>query len=129
MINEFNSFEVASLSIEIEQALKPILDKHGLKMKVKNSKFSSQILNLTAEFSATDTSGKSGQEAEFLRYAPILGLKPEHYGATVKLQNSFYTIIGVRPTATKNNVRIKSIRGKEYVAPVDLIIRSLVAKK
>lgn len=126
-IHEFNSFNTATLSIELMRAIESVIVKYGLTTKVERNKFSPQVMQITYELLATDTHGKLGKQAEFEKFASVVGLKPEHYGKMINLQGKLYRISGIRPSATKNSVCIESARGKTFVCNPRTVLTNLVA--
>lgn len=105
-----------TLRAALEKALANVTDDFGVGISLGSMNFmpgpdGQMTVKLTvtpAQVSATGTvSAKTPEEAAFERYASMYGMEPEWLGKTLMLGGREYTIAGLNPRATKNNVFLK----------------------
>ncbi len=66
------------------------------------------------------------RQSLFARLAKMNGVHPDVFGKSFKRKSLVFTITGVRPNATKNQVEITNQNGKVYVCGWDMIRKHLV---
>jgi hypothetical protein len=87
-------------------------DMKGINVRVEKTRYGSRHVLVTLEFTEA---GRDTEKEDFERAAPLLGLKPEHYGASIQLQDDWYTIVGISLNRPKFPVDIKRTRdGKKF---------------
>lgn len=64
-------------------------------------------------------------EADFKKFASAYGLDPDDLHKAVTIDSKPYTIAGLLPRATVNNIVVKTPRGAEYVMPHTLVKTAL----
>ena len=97
-------------------AMNSVLRDMGLKAVLLPGRISPIKYTASIEIVVDDPALAIEEERQkFALFAPQFGLKPEWFGKTIRLQNSFYKIVGIRPNAHKNVVFVESAKGKRYV--------------
>jgi hypothetical protein len=121
-----------SLRPELETAIKSVAEKHGLSFNgIGNIRFDASSFRTRLEiFGSASSVPKKKEESKegFASLAPLFGLKPDDFNATVSLNGTPYTIVGIKSRAHKNNIVIRSKRGKEYVTSAATVLRCLGRK-
>lgn len=112
---------------QIEAALKELSDEFGITIKVGNGSFADQTASFKLEMSINGEDGEAvpTEARDFTAYASRLGMKPEWLGQKINHHGTEYTIVGLKPKATKNNVVVESARGARYVIPSTSVIASM----
>jgi len=103
------------LADEMEAALRPLLEKHGLEIEKTSGQYGTTVgafrfaVQQTASASAD---GKSKGQRDFERSADLLDLDPAWFGQTVKYQSDQITIDGLSLGSRKFPVLATSNSGR-----------------
>lgn len=112
--------KVREIGADVEQALKAVAAKHGMKLSFKGGTFDpSGMYRPRVEFSTSDRA-----EAEFKKYANMFGLQPEWFGKTFTNASYAYTVSGLKTGAGRRPVIAKRSDGKDFVFTTDFISAS-----
>jgi hypothetical protein len=117
---------------ELDIAIRTVASKFGLTFNgVGSIRFDASSFRTRLEFfgdaSAVPKKKEESKEG-FASLAPMFGLKPSDFNATVEICGSPHTIVGIKERAHKNNIVIRSRRGKDYVTDAATILRALGRK-
>lgn len=114
--------EVIKINAEIKEALKVIALKHKLDINLGNVTYSATEFNTKLTVKVTELNGKSLEQIEFEKYAPLFGFKPEDYRrmADQKSNGRAYLIVGFKPASPKFCLLAEdSVTGARYGLPED----------
>ena len=106
------------LGEEVEAALQSVAAKHGMTVTCTGGTFETTgLFKPRVEFRTGDV-----DRQQFLRYAAMFGLTPEHFGRTFVMDGLTYQITGLKPSAPKRPVLARRAdNGKIYVFPLDMV--------
>jgi len=129
-ITEFGRDNVRSLMDEIQAALDPIAQKHGLVLERKGSTFYRDSVPVMFKMlvRVEDADGKAldSKAQEFKASANLIGLKSEDLGKTFHIRGTSYEIEGLNLRASKYPVLAKNKKnGKTYCFPAGAVARSI----
>lgn len=117
---------------ELDAALQEVAKKHGLTVApVRSISFDSTSFQTRVKFfgSASAVPDKKKEaRSNFASLAPMFGLKASDLDKSFEMQGSAFIIAGINERAHKNNIVIKSARGKEYVTSAETVLRCLGRK-
>lgn len=107
---------------EVEAQLDAIGKKLGLKFLIGKVDLSTAgvkaTLPITIETLSED--GKSAEQREFERLAPVYGLEAEDYGRIIEHGRKRYRLYGFRPNGKKNCLRVAlCTTGGEYIMSLE----------
>jgi hypothetical protein len=116
---------IRKIQLEVGEAVALVLNKHGYRTEKSGatyepdgSRFNLRIavVRIGAE---TDVARREWEDSCWLH-----GLKPEHFGATVRVNGMTGTICGIKSRAQKFPILVKAPNGKTYkVAAEDVALR------
>lgn len=102
---------------DMAAALKAVADKHGMTVSVQGGTFDTTgVFKPRVEFRAADA-----DRQEFVRYAVLVGVKPELFGKRFTVGGSTYVITGLKPAASRRPVMATRTDGMKFVFPVEMI--------
>ena len=116
---------IRTLKREVEEALQPLADKHGISITMGRGSFNATNATLKVEVATKDEDGVSvSREAEqWTHFAPRYGIAPDAVGKTVRggLDQTF-TIIGWNSRAKRYPVIAQcNATQKRYKLPASLV--------
>jgi len=123
-VKEFTRANCRTLMDEVEAALKPIAEKHGLTLDRKGKSFYRDKLPVMFQFLVTekDEDGNAFDAAalEFKKNAFRVGLKPEDMGREFTSRGETFRITGLSLRRRKFPVSAENVRtGKGYKFPAE----------
>lgn len=121
-ITSFNPTVCRLIQKDLEAALKTVADKHGLTVsRAGGGKYDTLSYSPKVEFKVTETAdGTSAAQAEFERFAPMLGIPADWYGKTFQSNFRQHKIESIRPAAWKAPI-ITVSGGKRYKFSIELV--------
>ena len=95
-ITKFDKPSVQTIRAEIQDAIRNIEFRYGIKLTANRSKFSPKSGSITIDVSTIDDAGEIiDHDREFLMdNLAWLDLKPEHVGAIIKIGNDTFKMNG-----------------------------------
>jgi hypothetical protein len=143
-IASFNRTNIKEVRKEVEAALSEIGDKLGIALSIgtitfRDGTFTTRLSGIAAggEDAATrenvnnedDNSATAVANSVWNRHAPILGFQKDDFGKTVNIYGTNYKIVGIKPSARKNNILLAPVSGAaNRVAPHLLVLAALNKK-
>lgn len=129
-IKSFDGPTVKQTRILLEKKLKELADELGVNISVGNASFARTGENVTykIEMALLAANGEpiNQESVEFAKYAILLGLKPTDLNRKFIYLGEEYTVIGLRPRATKNNISVRRTKGmKMFVVPAGIVKKAL----
>jgi hypothetical protein len=101
-MNEFDKTNCRLLAEEIERALEPVAERHGIVIQRGRGSFSPTNYTLKVECSVRLHGETVTREAEaFKRYAEHYGFKPEDLGKIISHGGRQFRIIGLKPLSRR----------------------------
>ena len=101
-----------TLRVEIDAALKEVLEKHGLSGSIGNIKFDDSSFRTTLTVNAGDVSDAA--EAEFKKHCKFFGLEASDFGREFTSNGRKFTVCGIKPRALKYPILAVDARGSKY---------------
>jgi hypothetical protein len=92
-VEKFDKETANAVGREIWDAVKPVAEKYGLKMRHVSGRYSDESLTEKYEFEVADADGIA-----FTKYAKSHGLNPEDLGKVVEENGVKFTVIGLYPS-------------------------------
>lgn len=123
-IKEFTRANYRTLMDEIEAALKPIAEKHGLALDRKSRSFYADRLPVKFDLLVT-TKDKDGNTVDpkaaiFASAARLFGLKPDDFGKEFTSRGETFRITGLNLRRRKYPVSAERVRdGKGFKFPAE----------
>ena len=125
-VGEITKPFLVTLRAELDAALQAVAEKHGVSIRAGNASFDALHANFKVEVKVLQTaSGVSGDEAEFRRYAGMVGLQPDVYGKTFVSNGSTFTVSGLSLKSRRMPVLARREDGKVYKFPVNIVCLKL----
>lgn len=114
-----------TLRAEIDAALKSVGQAHGVTLELGRITYgpAKATTRLTVMLA-----GVSPYADGFEQYAPCYGLQPADLGLEVKINGETYTILGLKPRATKRPVVLRRADGEIYNFPAEMVREALGRK-
>lgn len=111
----------------VPKALEAFAKQHGLAVDVTGSiPYTDSTMTIKLTFTATTTTTSEPKKVrDWNDHAEHYGFKQTDLGQPFRCGGKIFTITGLRPDATKNNVIAASPRGKEYVFPANTVIAGM----
>ena len=101
-----------TLTSEIDEALKSLGEKYGIKFSRNAGRFDATVFKLAIEFSVLED---GGIPATFGKGAALLGLKPEDYGKTIVHDGDAYKIVDIQLRRHKFPIVVERISDKRRI--------------
>lgn len=110
-ITNFGRTEHRALSAAMQAAIAKVADDFGVTIKADGGTIGTSKGVIKLDVSLTDVGGTgiSGNQAEWNRYANMLGLKQEWFGLEFYHTGKAYRAVGVLPSRPKNCVSIVEV--------------------
>jgi len=124
---KFTRGSLKGIEAKVLDAVKEALDGTGISVSLDGGRFSESEFILKVVMTSaieTDGDGRTTAEKDFLTFGEGYGLTSDMLGKVINYHGKFFTISGLYPNRPKNNVAIKSAKGKVYIAPSDSIKRA-----
>lgn len=123
-INTFTKPTLRSLRIEMDAALKAVMDKHGISHKIGNMSFNG------GEFT-TSLTVSAGSQDEVIKntfdlYCSDYGLKPSDLNREFTSNGKTFTITGIKPNRRKYPISGVGAQGGKYKFSAEQVVRGLV---
>jgi len=110
---------------EMTEAMTAVAEKYGLSVQAHNGKYSTDQYSTKFTLVATPE-GKSVDQSNWDKYCEVYGFKTEDFGrAFTDYRGKTWTISGLKPTRTKNNILVTNTRGTRYVMPSAAVLAHL----
>jgi hypothetical protein len=118
-MNQFDKPTCRLLAEEIDRALQPVAERHGIVIQHGRGSFSPTNYTLKIECSVRLNGETVTPEAEaFKRYAEHYGLKPEDLGKIISHAGSQFRIVGLKPNSRRFPILAERLPdGKRFVLP------------
>jgi hypothetical protein len=118
-MDKFDRTNCRLLAEEIERALQPVAEKHGIVIRSGRGSFSPTNYTLKVECSVRLNGETVTREAEaFKRYAEHYGLKPEDLGKIISHGGRQFRIVGLKPNSRRFPVLAERLPdGKRFGLP------------
>jgi len=101
------------LDAEIIEALKPIMEKHGLEVSMAGGRFDPNT-NYTAKVKMQIVTD-GGVPADFVKRAPMYGLTADDYGKEIRLNNGkMAKVTSINTRRPKYPISVTTADGKGY---------------
>jgi hypothetical protein len=125
-IKEFNRTNCRTLMAEVEAALKPIAEKHGLTLDRKGRTFYRDQMPVMFQFLVTqkdeDGNALSAAGQEFKKNAFRVGLEPDDLGKEFMSRGEKYRITGLNLRRRKYPISAERLRdGKSFKFGADTV--------
>lgn len=130
-MKELTPSKLQFLREEINEALKALGEKHGVKFTPGKAKYSPTSANFELEVALVnaDGSAETKMRTDFNNFAVGYGMKPEWLDKQFNRFDKVYQIIGLMPTSHKYPVLCKCLRtGKEFKLVASDVIRGMEGK-
>jgi len=124
---KFTRSSLKGIEDKVLDAVEKALEGTGISVKNGGGRFSESEFTMKVVMTSsieTDGDGRTTAEKDFLSYGKSYGLTPDMLGKVINYHGKFFTIAGLYPNRPKNNVAIKSAKGKVYIAPFASIKRA-----
>jgi len=102
------------------EALKDVAAGLGATVRVGGGSYDAGTVRFTVTFTE-----KGSEKALFAQLAPLVGLEPSDYGATVTLRGAKYRIEGINLRAHSYPVVITAASGRQMKAGAEAVRRAL----
>lgn len=115
------------ISADIEAALQPVAETHGLQIKSKGGRFDDTTYTAKIECSEISNGvAQTPKRREFISMCDAFGLKPEQLDATFKVRGETYRITGLAPSRQRYPVIAERVSdGKSYKMAADTVVEAL----
>lgn len=127
-IGRFDNATVRALQAELEDALRPLAQRHGLVLESKYVSYSIDRCPVGFVLRTQRADGKSVEQADFELAARRFGLSPDHWGAEfyrhIHGRRETYTVCGINPRSTRYPVLARRADGVVFKFPASVIIAS-----
>lgn len=101
---------------EIEQALAPILEKYGLSLANKSIRYDTSSITAKLELETAEGTEKAAKAQD----AMLESVFPAADGRRCLINGTVMEIVGVRPSAKKYPIIVKSVKdGKQYAVSLN----------
>jgi hypothetical protein len=127
-IRSFDRPTVRTLREEIESALRPLCEKHGLSLEVGRANFDYQSLTFKVQLAVAGEEGvaMTREAQDFKLLAPQLGLSPDDLGREITAGGNQYKILGYRRLARKTPIIVeRQPDGKQFVMTVEQVVGAI----
>jgi len=133
-VKEFTRANCRTLMDEVEAALKPIAEKHGLTLDRKGKSFYRDKLPVMFQFLVTekdeDGNALDSRAKDFMRVADAYGLSKDDYLAEFRSNGRTFRITGLNTRARGYPVMAEDVRtGKTYKFPAKRVKQALEQSK
>lgn len=114
-----------TLLIDIDATLKALGEAHGVKLAIGTLTYSEE--RATARLTILPLGGNPNavHAVGFERWAAVYGLKSADLGLDVDIHGKAYTILGLKPRATKRPMVLRRADGEIYAFPVETVREAL----
>jgi len=117
-MNEITRKLLQDIRPEIDEALKPLAIKYGIKIKATSGKYGGLEGSMKVTFSTTNKEGEDRKALDYKRYASLYNLKEEWLHQSFKSGSETYTILGLDTNKRKNMLVVRRERdGSIRIAP------------
>lgn len=110
LINEFN------------YAMKPLCDKHDLKLTIGRAVYGGTNLKFKVELSLKRTADGDVEQLEWNRMCTFYGFTPNDYKRVVDIGNKKYRLVGFNNKARTRPIILEDDKGKRYKAKPSMIL-------
>jgi hypothetical protein len=111
---------------ETEKALQELAKKFGVNIHAGSISYTDNNFTLKLEVTKKEIEGKSFEQVEFEKNCWMCGLKPEDYKKQFTLNGKVYSIVAIKPRATKMPIVATRPDGSRYKFSEDTVKRLLV---
>lgn len=130
-ITKFNKRNLTAIFAEVEAALAPIAERHGIKLERKRCSYREDELPVAFQFITVELDGEGNamdsRAKDFVKYADLYGLSKDDFLAEFRSNGTLYRITGFKPRASKYPVLAEDVKtGKTYKFPAEKVKAALV---
>lgn len=123
-IKAFDKPNLKMLRNEIDDALKHVAEKHGIRLSLGNisftaTTFTGKLEALISDGNAEDLDSNIKWQKNFLTYAPLYGLSKDDLGRTFTYANKEYKIVGAMGGKAMSQQIIVKREGAEKAQRMD----------
>jgi hypothetical protein len=133
-IEQFTRQNLRAIYEDVEAALKPIAEKHGIKLERKSCTYRPDELPVAFKFITIehDANGNTmdSRAKDFVRYASMYGLSKDDFLAEFRSGSRLFRITGFKPKARKYPVLAEDVKtGKTYKFSAEKVKMALALAK
>tara|TARA_R110000782_G_scaffold129368_1_gene220972 strand:- start:279 stop:674 length:396 start_codon:yes stop_codon:yes gene_type:complete len=124
-ITQFNKSNIRALRVELNEAMKSLSDKYGVKVHAGNASFSTNEVTFKLTLNVLNENGLAlTQNAEYFELVKEgYGLGHFSIGDSVRLGSDTYVLSGFNNRASKNQIEISDLKNnKTYGCTVAAIL-------
>jgi hypothetical protein len=111
---------------EIEDALKGVSEKYGIKMQLGNGHFGGLTGDYKLILTTTGANGETPESRDFALYASRFGMDESWLGKTFKSNGHTYTIKGILPKKRKMPILLDRSDGVERIMDEKSVRRAML---
>ena len=124
--DRFTKDSLKSLAQDVDKALAEVAKKHGISIRVGNSRYSNLEATMKLELSTTNKSGESQDELDFRSLAPRFGYEADWFGKTIHLSGTAFKVSGLNMKSPKNRINLVRVKdGRGFKCPVSTLISAM----
>lgn len=125
-MKNFDKQTLDNFRIDFDSAMIDLQEKYGIRIKLGGINYTQTNFTSKITVDLVPEDGKSIDQANFEKYCNLFGLKKEHYGHPVLLQdNTSAVIVGISITKRKYPVIVKTKNGKRYCMTSSTILNQI----
>ena len=121
-IEKFDREKLAALRVDIENALRDIEQRHGIKISLGRINYDATSARAKLE---AHPSGFDPDKENFERFARVYGMDPAWFGESFKSRGTPFRITGFNPNARAFPVIAEKPDGAQYKFRSETIIRAM----
>lgn len=120
-MDEFNKETIDAFDAEVVEALRPVMEGHGLTVEVEGGRFGPERYFSTLAFKVDDA-----ERRLWNRLAPQLGLTSEDFGARFEENGQQFEIEGLTPGRSRYPIAAHEVTtGKAFKFEARFVLRAL----
>lgn len=124
MATTIDKSTLTEIKADILASLKSIEEKYGISIGFNGGTFfpDNAVLKMTIATVGNQGELNTREKTRFLALCGIYDLKPEHFGATIKVGGAEYTIAGMKPGARVREFLVKKTEdGRTYRVNIEFV--------
>lgn len=126
-ITEFNKDVCGRLGREIEEALKPLAEKHGIVIRYQGGRYAAgqYYPKIECAVRMADGTVETTEVRDFKQWANAFGLEPTQLGQSFTHRGEVFKICGLKPSSKKMPVLASRKDGKTFKFGAELVAKAL----